>query len=313
MNPQANTTPTDTQKDSVRHYVAEMGERARQASREMANAGVQQKNDCLHRLAHLIDEHRSALKKANRNDIERATASGCDAAFIDRLTLCDQSIATMVDGIHQIIALADPIGEITQLRKQPSGISVGHMRVPLGVIGIIYESRPNVTIDAGALCIKAGNATILRGGSLIGRALESVSLPSSAVQVVDRTDREAVSAMITMPQYIDVIVPRGGKSLIERIMQEAKVPVIKHLDGICHVYIDNDACPEKAIRIADNAKTHRYGTCNTMETLLLAHAIAPQVLPTLIEIYRTKGVELRVCPETRQLIERLPNHQSITL
>ncbi|MEY3356270.1 MAG: Glutamate-5-semialdehyde dehydrogenase, partial [Pseudomonadota bacterium] len=217
-----------------------------------------------------------------------------------------------------------PIGEITQLRKQPSGISVGHMRVPLGVIGIIYESRPNVTIDAGALCIKAGNATILRGGSeaietnrlladLIGQALESVSLPSSAVQVVDRTDREAVSAMITMPQYIDVIVPRGGKSLIERIMQEAKVPVIKHLDGICHVYIDNDACPEKAIRIADNAKTHRYGTCNTMETLLLAHAIAPQILPTLIEIYRTKGVELRVCPETRQLIERLPNHQSITL
>jgi glutamate-5-semialdehyde dehydrogenase len=198
------------------------------------------------------------------------------------------------------------------------------MRVPLGVIGIIYESRPNVTIDAGALCIKAGNATILRGGSeaietnrlladLIGQALESVSLPSSAVQVVDRTDREAVSAMITMPQYIDVIVPRGGKSLIERIMQEAKVPVIKHLDGICHVYIDNDACPEKAIRIADNAKTHRYGTCNTMETLLLAHAIAPQVLPKLIEIYRTKGVELRVCPETRQLIERLPNHQSITL
>jgi glutamate-5-semialdehyde dehydrogenase len=201
---------------------------------------------------------------------------------------------------------------------------VGHMRVPLGVIGIIYESRPNVTIDAGALCIKAGNATILRGGSeaietnrlladLIGQALESVSLPSSAVQVVDRTDREAVSAMITMPQYIDVIVPRGGKSLIERIMEEAKVPVIKHLDGICHVYIDNDACPEKAIRIADNAKTHRYGTCNTMETLLLAHAIAPQILPTLIEIYRTKGVELRVCPETRQLIERLPNHQSITL
>jgi glutamate-5-semialdehyde dehydrogenase len=198
------------------------------------------------------------------------------------------------------------------------------MRVPLGVIGIIYESRPNVTIDAGALCIKAGNATILRGGSeaietnrlladLIGQALDSVSLPRSAVQVVDRTDREAVSAMITMPQYIDVIVPRGGKSLIERIMQEAKVPVIKHLDGICHVYIDNDACPEKAIRIADNAKTHRYGTCNTMETLLLAHAIAPQVLPTLIEIYRTKGVELRVCPETRQLIERLPNHQSITL
>ena len=324
MNPQANTTPTDTQKDSVRHYVAEMGERARQASREMANAGVQQKNDCLHRLAHLINEHRSALKKANRNDIARATASGCDAAFIDRLTLCDQSIATMIDGIHQIIALADPIGEITQLRKQPSGISVGHMRVPLGVIGIIYESRPNVTIDAGALCIKAGNATSLRGGSeaietnrlladLIGQALESVSLPSSAVQVVDRTDREAVSAMITMPQYIDVIVPRGGKSLIERIMQDAKVPVIKHLDGICHVYIDNDACPEKAIRIADNAKTHRYGTCNTMETLLLAHAIAPQVLPTLIEIYRTKGVELRVCPETRQLIERLPNHQSITL
>jgi glutamate-5-semialdehyde dehydrogenase len=264
------------------------------------------------------------LEKANSNDIARATASGCDAAFIDRLTISDQSIATMIKGIHQIIALADPIGEITQLRKQPSGISVGHMRVPLGVIGIIYESRPNVTIDAGALCIKAGNATILRGGSeaietnrlladLIGQALDSVSLPRSAVQVVDRTDREAVSAMITMPQYIDVIVPRGGKSLIERIMQEAKVPVIKHLDGICHVYIDNDACPEKAIRIADNAKTHRYGTCNTMETLLLAHAIAPQVLPKLIEIYRTKGVELRVCPETRQLIERLLNHQSITL
>ncbi|MBU3725353.1 MAG: glutamate-5-semialdehyde dehydrogenase [Burkholderiaceae bacterium] len=307
--------------DNIHQQISALGQRARQASREMAKAGARQKNDALTRLASLIDQSRFALKAANAADIQRATAAGNDAAFVDRLTLSDRGINTMIEGVRQIIGLADPIGEVSHLRKQPSGISVGHMRVPLGVIGIIYESRPNVTIDAAALCIKAGNATVLRGGSeaidsnkflagLIQQALSAAGLPEDGVQVVPTTDRQAVSAMITMPQYIDVIVPRGGKSLIERISQEAKVPVIKHLDGICHVYIDDEADVEKAIRIADNAKTQRYGTCNTMETLLIAGPVADQVLPKLIEIYRTKQVELRVCAETRNHLARLGLNQN---
>jgi glutamate-5-semialdehyde dehydrogenase len=296
--------------------IAEIGQKAKAASREMAKASTRQKNHALSALAELIKVQRSALQSANQADVERARAAGCDAAFIDRLTLSDQAIDSMTEGVQQVAALFDPIGEIDAMRTQPSGISVGKMRVPLGVIGIIYESRPNVTVDAATLCIKAGNATILRGGSeaiesnrllagLIQQALSAAALPAQAVQLISTTDRQAVSAMITLPQYIDVIVPRGGKSLIERIAKESRVPVIKHLDGICHVYLDDDADIEKAVRIADNAKTQRYGTCNTMETLLISQAIAHQVLPPLVKIYLDKGVELRVCDQTRKTLSAL--------
>jgi len=301
---------------NIDQQIAEIGQRAKAASREMAKASTRQKNHALGALAELIKGQRSALQSANQADVERARAAGCDAAFIDRLTLSDQAIDSMTEGMQQVAALFDPIGEIDAMRPQPSGISVGKMRVPLGVIGIIYESRPNVTIDAATLCIKAGNATILRGGSeaiesnrllagLIQQALSAAALPAQAVQLIPTTDRQAVSAMITLPQYIDVIVPRGGKSLIERIAKESRVPVIKHLDGICHVYLDDDADIEKAVRIADNAKTHRYGTCNTMETLLISQAIAHQVLPPLVKIYLDKGVELRVCDQTRKTLSAL--------
>ena len=305
-----------TPHQSIDQQIAEIGQRARAASREMAKAGTRQKNESLTRLAELIQAHRAQLKSANQTDLDRARAAGHDAAFIDRLTLSDKAIDAMVEGVAQVAKLADPIGEIDAMRQQPSGISVGKMRVPLGVIGIIYESRPNVTVDAAALCIKAGNATVLRGGSeaiesnrvladLIQEALKTAKLPAESVQLIPTTDRQAVSAMITMPQYIDVIVPRGGKSLIERIAKESRVPVIKHLDGICHVYIDDDADIDKAVRIADNAKTQRYGTCNTMETLLIAQAVADQVLPALIGIYSEKQVELRVCPITQQRLTAL--------
>ena len=301
---------------NIDQQIAEIGQRAKAASREMAKASTRQKNHALGALAELIKGQRSALQSANQADVERARAAGCDAAFIDRLTLSDQAIDSMTEGMQQVAALFDPIGEIDAMRPQPSGISVGKMRVPLGVIGIIYESRPNVTIDAATLCIKAGNATILRGGSeaiesnrllagLIQQALSAAALPAQAVQLIPTTDRQAVSAMITLPQYIDVIVPRGGKSLIERIAKESRVPVIKHLDGICHVYLDDDADIEKAVRIADNAKTQRYGTCNTMETLLISQAIAHQVLPPLVKIYLDKGVELRVCDQTRKTLSAL--------
>lgn len=300
----------------IRQSVIALGQQARIASRIMASASAAQKNQALETLANLIDANRVELKAANAADIERATAAGQDPAFIDRLTLSDKTINTMIDGIGQIVALEDPIGKIGEMTKRPSGIALGKMRVPLGVIGIIYESRPNVTVDAAALCIKAGNATVLRGGSeaiesnralanLISQALQAAGLPQTGVQVIPVTDREAVSAMITLPDYFDVIVPRGGKSLVARITQEARVPVIKHLDGICHVFIDRDADLQKAIRIADNAKTHRYGTCNTMETLLIDAPVAAQVLPGLLKIYREKSVELRVCPQTRAELAKL--------
>jgi glutamate-5-semialdehyde dehydrogenase len=301
--------------ESIRQSIEQVGQQARTASRQMAAASTRAKNQALTELAQRLESHRAALKAANAIDLRNAAAAGCDAAFIDRLTLTDKSIDTMIEGVHQIVALADPIGEMNEMRRQPTGITVGKMRVPLGVIGIIYESRPNVTIDAAALCIKAGNATVLRGGSeaiasnralaaLIQEALAASDLPQDGVQVITTTDREAVSAMITMPDYFDVIVPRGGKSLIARIMQEARVPVIKHLDGICHVYLDDEADEAKAVRIADNAKTHRYGTCNTMETLLLSENTSPQMLRELLKIYRDKSVELRVCAATRGLLAR---------
>ena len=301
---------TDLSATSVALAMKTLGHAAREASRPMAAAATRQKNQALMLLAEAIDRQRASLLSANQQDLLAAAAAGHDAAFVDRLTLTDETISAMVQGIEQIIQLEDPIGEITHLRPQPSGIRVGQMRVPLGVIGIIYESRPNVTIDAAALCIKSGNATVLRGGSealhtnqalasLIGPALGKAGLPAQAVQVVPTTDRAAVGAMITMPEFIDVIVPRGGKSLIERISRDATVPVIKHLDGVCHVYIDDEADVAKAIRVADNAKTQRYSPCNTMETLLVHEAMVASVLVPLTRIYLDKNVELRVCSKTR--------------
>ena len=298
----------------VNEYLALVGRQARTASRGMARAGTAQKNRALLHIAAAIRRDAAKLKEINARDVERARANGQDAAFIDRLTLTDRAIDTMAAGLEQIAALPDPIGEISNMKFRPTGIQVGQMRVPLGVIGIIYESRPNVTVDAAALCIKSGNATILRGGSeaiesngalaaLIEEGLADAGLPANAVQVVATTDRAAVGKLITMTEYVDVIVPRGGKSLIARLMEEARVPMIKHLDGICHVYIDVDADIEKAVRVCDNAKTQRYAPCNTMETLLVSRDIAARALPPLVKIYQDKGVELRVCPATRATLE----------
>jgi glutamate-5-semialdehyde dehydrogenase len=303
----------DIQPIDIAAYVADIGRRARAASRVMARASTAAKDSALAATAGAIRREAAALKLANARDLAAARAAGQPPALVDRLALTDAVIESMAAGLEQIGMLADPIGEISDLRFRPTGIQVGRMRVPLGVIGIIYESRPNVTIDAAGLCIKSGNATILRGGSeaihsnqalaaLIREGLQAAGLPQDAVQVIETTDRAAVGELISSPSYVDVIVPRGGKSLIERISREAKVPTIKHLDGICHVYIDGAADPEKAIRIADNAKTQRYSPCNTMETLLVAEELAPQVLPALCRIYVDKGVELRGDERTRAIL-----------
>ncbi|KMY86430.1 Gamma-glutamyl phosphate reductase [Candidatus Paraburkholderia calva] len=295
-------------------YMTDLGRCARAASRAMARASTAAKNAALNAVADAIKRERESLKAANARDLARARAKGHDAAFIDRLTLSDKTLNKMVEGLRQVAVLADPIGEISGLKYRPSGIQVGQMRVPLGVIGIIYESRPNVTIDAAALCLKSGNATILRGGSealecntalarLIGVGLAAAGLPQDAVQVVETADRAAVGALIKMTHYVDVIVPRGGKSLIARLMEEARVPMIKHLDGICHVYVDDRADLAKAAAVCDNAKTHRYGTCNTMETLLIARGIAEQVLPPFARAFQAKDVELRVDAESRAALE----------
>ena len=297
----------------VIQYMQTLGQNARQASRAMARASTQDKNKALLAIAGAIRENRTAIMQANQQDMQRGRSNGLDSALLDRLELTPARIDAMIEGLEQVAALADPVGEITDLKYRPSGIQVGKMRVPLGVIGIIYESRPNVTIEAASLCLKSGNAAILRGGSeaieanralagCIRTGLESAGLPVAAVQVVETTDRAAVGALITMPEYVDVIVPRGGKSLIERISGEARVPVIKHLDGICHVYIDEFADKTKAINIAINAKTHRYGTCNTMETLLVHAAVAAEILPELAAAYQSLGVELRGCGRTCALL-----------
>ncbi len=299
---------------NIDEYMTGVGRRARHASRAMARASSAAKNDALEAIARAIEREVPALKAANAGDVARARDKGLDAAFVDRLTLSDKAIATMIEGLRQVAALPDPIGEIDGLKYRPSGIQVGQMRVPLGVIGIIYESRPNVTIDAAALCLKSGNATILRGGSealasnsalaaLIGEGLAAAGLPRDAVQVVETADRAAVGKLITMTEFVDVIVPRGGKSLIARLIEEARVPMIKHLDGICHVYVDDRADIAKALAICENAKTHRYGTCNTMETLLVARGVARAVLPPLAKLYREKGVELRVDAAARAALE----------
>ncbi|MCQ4307027.1 glutamate-5-semialdehyde dehydrogenase [Pseudomonas stutzeri] len=299
--------------ESVIDYMTRLGRAAREASRVLARATTAQKNRALHAAAAALDAARSELVEANQRDLAAGRANGLDEAMIDRLALTPARIDDMIEGLRQVATLPDPIGEIRDMRYLPSGIQVGKMRVPLGVVGIIYESRPNVTIDAASLCLKSGNATILRGGSeaihsnqaiarCIQLGLAEAELPAAAVQVVETTDRAAVGALITMPEFVDVIVPRGGKGLIERISRDAKVPVIKHLDGICHVFIDQAADVDKAIRVADNAKTQRYAPCNTMETLLVHVAMAGRVLPPLAAIYRDKGVELRGCPRTCELL-----------
>jgi glutamate-5-semialdehyde dehydrogenase len=295
-----------------------LGQQARAAARAMARADTATRNRALSLIADAIERDADLLRAANARDLEAAQAAGLAPALMDRLALSNAAIATMVAGLRQIVALPDPVGEISNMKVRPSGIQVGQMRVPLGVIGIIYEARPNVTVDAAGLCIKSGNAAILRGGSeaihcnralakLVAEGLVGAGLPQAAVQVVDTVDRAAVGALITMPQYVDVIVPRGGKGLIARLMAEATVPMIKHLDGICHVYIDDKADIDKALAIAFNAKCHRYGTCNTMETLLVARGIAPTVLPRLAELYATKDVELRADPESFAILAGYPH------
>ena len=294
-------------------YMQGVGEAARTAARDVARASTGAKNDALLAMANAVREDTAALIDANSEDIAAARSAAHDSAFVDRLTLDADTIEAMAAGLEAIAALADPVGEITDLKYRPSGIQVGWMRVPLGVVGIIYESRPNVTADAAGLCLKAGNATILRGGSeairsnqaiaaCVHRGLRAAGLPENAVQIVATTDRAAVGHLIADDKHVDVIVPRGGKSLIERISREAKVPVIKHLDGVCHVYIDAEADPAMAIAIADNAKTQRYSTCNTMETLLVHAGIAGRVLPPLADAYRGKGVELRGCERSRAIV-----------
>jgi glutamate-5-semialdehyde dehydrogenase len=304
------TTETNTALDQA---IRQLAKDARAASRGMARASTEQKNNALLTLARLIREQAPALRAANELDLAAARNSGLEAAMLDRLTLSDKGIESMADGVEQIATLPDPVGSITDMNTRPSGIQVGKMRVPLGVIGIIYEARPNVTADAAALCIKSGNATILRGGSealnsnraiaaLVQQSLAESGLPAQGVQCIDTTDRAAVGILITLRDDIDVIVPRGGKGLIERLIKESRVPMIKHLDGNCHVYVDDDADPEMALRIVENAKTQRYGTCNTTESLLIARSIAGSLLPRIGAMLKDKGVVVRGCAETQALL-----------
>ncbi len=297
----------------IKNYMQKVGIAARKASREMAAADTNAKNQALDFIATAILREKSALLKANKQDCDAAKANGLDAAMLDRLTLTEKSIHAMAEGLQQIAALPDPIGEMFNFKYRPSGIQVGQMRVPLGVIGIIYEARPNVTADAAGLCIKSGNAAILRGGSeaiqcnqalakLVHEGLEKAGLPKSAVQVIETTDRAAVGELITMKEYVDVIVPRGGKSLIERISNDARIPVIKHLDGNCHVYIDDEADFAKALPILENSKAQRLGTCNTAESLLIARSVAKTILPKLADMLTKHGIEIRGCAETCALV-----------
>ncbi|MCK0165572.1 glutamate-5-semialdehyde dehydrogenase [Marinobacter sp. S6332] len=297
-------------------YMAEVGQQARAAATLIARSTTDVRNRALLATAEALDAARRELAEANARDLASGQANGLDVAMLDRLELTPARVDAMIEGLRQVASLPDPIGVITDMTYRPSGIQVGKMRVPLGVIGIIYESRPNVTVEAASLCLKSGNATILRGGSesihsnqaialCLARGLAEAGLPESAVQVIKTTDRAAVGELITMPDYVDVIVPRGGKGLIERISRDASVPVIKHLDGVCHVYIDSHADPEKALNVAVNAKTHRYGTCNTMETLLVDAEIAADILPLLGDAFAKKGVELRGCEQTQAILTNI--------
>jgi glutamate-5-semialdehyde dehydrogenase len=297
----------------IKSYMDDVGQRARAASRLMARASTGEKNAALLAIADALLASRDDVLAANVKDVDAGRANGLDAALLDRLTIGDKTFAGMIEGLQQVAALPDPIGAITDMNYRPSGIQVGKMRVPLGVVGIIYESRPNVTVEAGSLCLKSGNACILRGGSesihsnraiaaCIRTGLKKTGLPEDAVQVLDTTDRAAVGMLVAMPEFVDVIVPRGGKGLIERISAEARVPVIKHLDGICHVYVDEAADLQKALDIAFNAKCHRYGVCNAMETLLVHEKMAAQFLPAVKKRYDEKQVELRGCEKTRAIL-----------
>ena len=297
-------------------YMHGVGRQARAAARVIARADTTTKNRALKDMAAAIERDAKRLLEANARDVAEARKQKLDAAAIDRLTLTPKTIVAMADGLRQIAALPDPIGEISPLKKRPSGIRIGRMRVPLGVVAIIYESRPNVTADAAGLCVKSGNAAILRGGSeaihsnqaiaaCVHAGLKAAGLPEAVVQVIETTDRAAVGQLITMQEHVDVVVPRGGKSLIERLMRESRIPMIKHLHGVCHTYIDDKADLKKAIRIADNAKTQRLGTCNTMETLLVARGIAARVLPPLCRIYLKKGIELRGDEESRMIVPQM--------
>jgi len=299
----------------LRATITAMGAAAREAGRALARSETGKRNRALEAAAEELVDREKAILAANARDVKAARGEGNDDAFIERLALTAKAIEAMAEGVREVAKLPDPVGEVTDLRYRPSGIQVGRMRVPLGVIAIIYESRPNVTADAASLCLKSGNACILRGGSeaihsnqaiaaCMGVGLKAAGLPETAVQLVATADRAAVSELVAMERFVDAVVPRGGKSLIERVARDARVPVIKHLDGVCHVYIDDRADIEKALAIADNAKTQRYGVCNAMETLLVAQAIAPQVLPRIGRIYAEKGVEMRCCPESREILER---------
>lgn len=307
-------SPIPSSMQNISHYMSNVGHSARDASRAVGRASTSQKNKTLLAIAARITEQADVLKKANALDLEAGRNKGLDAALLDRLELTDERINSMAEGLQQIAALPDPVGIITNLAYQPSGIQVGKMRVPLGVIGIIYESRPNVTADAAGLCLKSGNAVILRGGSeainsnqaiakCIKHGLALAGLPADVVQVIETTDRAAVGELLRLKDSVDVIIPRGGKGLIERITNESEVPVIKHLDGICHVYIDEDADKEKALNVAFNSKTQRYGTCNTMETLLVAEFSAANILPELAKMYIDEGVEIRGCESTQSLLK----------
>lgn len=297
----------------IKTYMQTVGRTAREASRAMAAAETRAKNAALMAMAAAIRRDAAKLLAANAEDVAAARAAGLEAALLDRLQLTEKTVAGMAEGLEQIAALPDPVGGITGMNYRPSGIQVGRMRVPLGVVGIIYEARPNVTADAAGLCLKSGNAAILRGGSeairsnqaiaaCVREGLRAANLPEACVQVIETIDRAVVGELITMREYVDVIVPRGGKGLIERLMNDARIPVIKHLHGVCHVYVDDRADLDKAVKIADNAKTSRYGTCNTMETLLVARGVAESFLPRIAGIYTAKGVEMRGCPESRRIV-----------
>ena len=304
----------------IKEYMQDIGRRARAASRRLASATTAEKNAALMHLAGAIRREKAALIAANAEDLAAARAAGLEPAMLDRLTLSDKSVDNMATGVEQVAHLADPIGEISDVKFRPTGIQVGKMRVPLGVIGIIYEARPNVTADAAALCLKSGNAAILRGGSeaincnraiarLIEEALQAAGLPAEAVQVIATTDRAAVGELITMREFVDVIVPRGGKGLIARLLAECRVPMIQHLDGNCHVYLEEEADPNKALKIVENAKTQRYGTCNTAESLLVDRSVAAMLLPAIAHMLTEKGVEIRGCAETCAI---LPNAVAAT-
>jgi glutamate-5-semialdehyde dehydrogenase len=298
---------------NIKTYMQSLGTAAREASRELARANSDVKNNALIAIAKQLDANRDAVLAANKLDMDNGRSNGLNDALLDRLELNNDRVNAMIEGLHQVAELPDPVGELTDLGTRPSGIKLAKMRVPLGVVGIIYESRPNVTIDAASLCLKSGNATILRGGSeaiesnqaianCISLGLSDAGLPNTAVQVINTTDRAAVGELITMTDYVDVIVPRGGKGLIERISADARVPVIKHLDGNCHVYIDDFADLDKAVAIAVNAKTHRYGVCNAMESLLVAESVASKVLPLIADIYSEKSVEMRGCSKSCNIL-----------